>query len=307
MRHPRFVDVAPKWRRAGRLAIAILFTGAALALPTRGAAQAEAPGAPVTIPGTAISGWGQVSEFPGRFGLPAGAAGKSAAVLILHGSGGVDGRGALYARSMQDAGIATLEITMFPPGGRPRRFTDTMPHAAAALRWLGTQADVDSRRLGVIGFSWGGAMSMLMASALVQERFGPDVPRPVAYASLYPVCSTYLMPLAERQNPFHGWQSRMTAAPVLIYAGTRDDYEEGDRPCEALVATWPAVAREHATVRYFEGATHGFDSQKPATQFVDPKANAGRGGTVDVIPSPADAATAREGIVRFFVENLKRP
>lgn len=39
-------------------------------------------------------------------------------MLILHGSGGVDGRGAFYAQALQDAGIATLEITIFRPGGR---------------------------------------------------------------------------------------------------------------------------------------------------------------------------------------------
>ncbi len=58
-----------------------------------------------------------VGEVPARFGGPAGAPPKVPAVLILHGSGGVDGRGAFYAQALQDAGIATLEITMFRPAG----------------------------------------------------------------------------------------------------------------------------------------------------------------------------------------------
>jgi hypothetical protein len=50
-------------------------------------------------------------------------------VLILHGSGGVDGRGAFYAKALQEAGIATLEITMFQPHGRPREGQKAnMPH-----------------------------------------------------------------------------------------------------------------------------------------------------------------------------------
>ena len=56
---------------------------------------------------------------------------------------------------------------------------------------------------------------------------------------------------------------------MLIHVGTRDDFEEGERPCDALVAMWPAAAREHTTVRYVEGATHDFDSQKSGGQAYD--------------------------------------
>ena len=71
-------------------------------------------------------------------------------------------------------------------------------------------------------------------------------------------------------DPFYNAHTRMSAAPMLIYVGTRDDYERGERPCDALVAMWPAAAREHVTVRYVEGATHGFDSQRPARTFYTP-------------------------------------
>jgi uncharacterized protein len=271
-----------------------------------GCATVAAPGKPVTIPGAEISGWGQVAEVPARFGLPAGSTPKVPAVLILHGSGGVDGRGAFYAKALQEAGIATLEITMFPEGGRPRAGTKaTMPHAAAALKWLAAQPTVDGQRLGVMGFSWGGQMSLLMSSELVQERLGKDAPKPAAFAPLYPVCSIMVRDVVNPKNPYYNAQTRMSASPMLIHAGTRDDYEEGERPCDAFVAMWPAAAREHATVRYLEGATHMFDSQKPATQFYDEFAHAGRGGMVRAIPSPKAAAEARQAVVSFFVKHLK--
>jgi len=59
-------------------------------------------------------------------------------------------------------------------------------------------------------------------------------------------------------------------------------------------------------VRYVEGATHAFDFQKPALKVYDQYVHAGRGGTATIIPSPKDAADARNAVVRFFVENLKR-
>jgi dienelactone hydrolase len=92
---------------------------------------------------------------------------------------------------------------------------------------------------------------------------------------------------------------------MLIHVGTRDDFEVGERPCDALVAMCPAAAREHVTVRYVEGATHDFDSQKPcAQQSYEKLAHGLRGGMVSVVPSPNDAAEARQAVVSFFVKHL---
>jgi len=60
---------------------------------------------------------------------------------------GVVRTAALYAKALQDAGIATLEIAMFPPGGRPKGVQFSMPHTAAALKWLAAQPSVDGNRL----------------------------------------------------------------------------------------------------------------------------------------------------------------
>jgi dienelactone hydrolase len=112
-------------------------------------------------------------------------------------------------------------------------------------------------------------MSVLLASELVQERLGKDVPRTAAFAPFYPVCSGMARNLANPRYPFYNAHTRMSAAPLLIHAGTRDDYEQGERPCDSFVASWPPADSERAPVRYFEGATHGFDSQSGSAQFFD--------------------------------------
>jgi dienelactone hydrolase len=155
-----------------------------------------------------------------------------------------------------------------------------------------------------MGFSYGGVMSVLMGSELVQERLGTEVPKPAALAPFYPVCTNMARFLTNPKHPFYDAYTRMTATPMLIHVGTRDDYEQGERPCDALVAMWPTAARERTTVRYVAGATHSFDSQG-SRQFYDEFARAGRGGTVSVQPSPEEAAKARKAIVTFFVNNLK--
>ena len=287
-----------------KAAAATLAAIAALTMPRIAPAQ-EAPGESVTIPGAAFSNW-SVDEVRGRFGRPAGATGKVPAVLILHGSGGVDGRGAFHAKALQEAGIATLEITMFAPGRRPREGqAAAMPYAAAALKWLAARPDIDGGRLGVMGFSFGGAMTVYMASELVQHQLGPDVPKPLAFAPLYPVCGGMARNVTRPQHPFFGADKAMGAAPMLIHVGTSDDYETTERPCDALVAMWPAAARERTTVRNLQGATHSFDSQMGSRTFFDEFAYGGRGGMVRVIGSRKDAAEAREAIVQFFLANLK--
>ena len=285
----------------------IFVAAAATALIGTGiaAVQTDAPGEIVVIPGAEIPGWGQVDKVFGRFGRPSGPAARLPAVLILHGGSGVDGRGAFYAKALQEAGIATLEITMFRSGSQPKAGPkETMPHAAAALRWLGKQPGIDPQRLGVMGFSWGGMMTVLLSSELVQERLGKDVPRPAAFAPLYPVCSIIARSVKNPGRPFYNAQIGMSASPMLIHVGAKDDYEEGKDSCESLIAMWPAAAREQATVRCIEGATHAFDSQTTATRIFDPLSHGGRGGMVSIVPSPRDADETRKAVVGFFVKHL---
>src|SRR6202008_1576556 len=101
-------------RKMGSVPILVL----ALLAPGLCAAQTEAPGEPVTLPGAEFSSW-QVKEDSGRFGRP-GSNATVPALLILPGSAWVDGRGAFYPSALQEAGVATLEIVMFQSPGRPR-------------------------------------------------------------------------------------------------------------------------------------------------------------------------------------------
>lgn len=267
-------------------------------------AQSRALGDSVTIPGVDLPGLGNVAKVTAAFGKPSGGKTPFPAVLILHGSGGVDGRGAFHAKALQDAGIATLEIEMFPRGGRPKGTAFTMPHAAAALKWLAVQPEVDPKRIGVMGFSWGGVMAVTMASKLVQERLGSDVPVPIAFAPFYPTCTVMLRNISNRWHPFFGWHVRMGERPMLIQVGNDDDYEEGDRACDPLVAAWPEATRASTSIIYYDGATHGFDTQMPGSSFFDQYARGGKGGQVRFFPSPRDAEASRNAVAAFFSKSL---
>jgi dienelactone hydrolase len=176
---------------------------------------------------------------------------------------------------------------MFGPGAQPQAPRENLPHAAAALKWLAEQPSVDAQRLGVMGFSWGGMIALITASELAQEKLGNDIPKPAAFAPFYPNCTPLARNWLIPQNPLHNAHTRMSATPMLIQVGTRDENEDAERSCSAFVATWPAAARVHTTVRYVEGATHAFDASVASN------------------PDLKEAVEARQAVVDFFTKNLQ--
>lgn len=146
------------------------------------------------------------------------APGKPPAVLIVHGSAGVDTRGPLMANALLQVGIATFEIDMWTPrrlrdgvNSVPRPAIETLPDAFGALKFLSSFPLIDPARIGITGFSLGGAVSMLTASKPLADQYGPPGLRFRAHAPLYPVCWAYNSP----QRPQYVFKE-LTGAPVLI-------------------------------------------------------------------------------------------
>ncbi|MHB8530497.1 MAG: dienelactone hydrolase family protein [Caulobacteraceae bacterium] len=239
----------------------------------------------------------------GKLSVPTkaeGALDRSAAVLICHGSDGVDGRGEFHAGALHAAGIATLEIDMWAARGtvrgaaaRPASPVDTLPDAFAALAFLAVQPELDPGRIGIMGFSWGGAVSLLAA-----RRRSRDGLTFAAHAALYPVCWAYTrvpaMALTE-----------LTGAPILIQTGEADAYDAPGAG-ETLAASLRAAGWAKVRAIAHPGATHGFDRDLPAQTITDPFAHEGRGGSVLMEFHEAAATAAREEIVRFLGESFAR-
>jgi dienelactone hydrolase len=223
------------------------------------------------------------------------------AVLICHGSDGVDGRGEFHAAALNAAGIATFEIDMWAARGtgrgaaaRPRSVPETLPDAFAAAEFLARQPEVDAARIGILGFSWGGVVSLLTATRSWRERLGAEAPAFVAHAALYPVCWAY-----EVVNGLS--LAGLTGAPVLIQAGDADAYDDPDG-LDQLLARIPPESRALIRGITHQGAGHGFDRDAPARTIVDPFAHKGKGGPVLMAHHPEAAEAARQANVAFFRE-----
>lgn len=221
------------------------------------------------------------------------------AVVILHGSAGVDSRGSFYAEALNKAGMATLEPDLWSARGlkggvegRPRNAIETLPDAYGAFRFLQARAEIDPARIGIMGFSWGGVVSMLTATRPYTEQFLGHQ-QFAAHAPLYPVIWRY-----NHLPGFEFWE--FTGVPVLIQAGRADAYDDPDA-CDQLMAALPPQAREFIKAKIYADATHGWDRlQEGYMRAFDPNAGKGQGAWVDFTPNPAVAKRSRRAVVQFF-------
>ena len=236
----------------------------------------------------------------GQMRLPA-VEGPGPAVLICHGSDGVDGRGQFYAPHLNEAGIATLEIDMWSARGtargaaaRPRSPLHTLPDAFAALAFLAAQPEIDPVRIGIMGFSWGGVVTLLSAVG-EHAKAGGDL-RFAAHAAHYPVCWAYgRAPGLDLKG--------LTGAPILLQVGETVAYDPPEAGPELLARLAPEDARLIELVTH-PGAGHGYDRDLPTQIIHDPFAHEGRGGPVEMRFNQAAAEASRDNTVRFFNSNL---
>lgn len=231
----------------------------------------------------------------GRLLLPAKT--PAPAVLLLHGSGGVDSRGARYAEALRRAGFVTLEVDIWQALGvtaanRPRTVQETMPSVWGALNFLATRPEVDPQRIGALGFSWGGVQTLLAAREPVADK---SLPHFSAFAAQYPVCWVY--------NRAPGYQLTSVSGPLQIGIGDKDDYDEGAGRCQALAATLEQGGSQ-VKVNVYRNSYHGFDRLESAVTISDPYSHLGAGGMVAVEPNYYTGYSAIRDNLQFFSQYL---
>ena len=228
---------------------------------------------------------------------------KLPAVVILHGSSGVDFRGDFYARALNAAGIATLEIDMWEArkitttADRPPFPLFTYPDAFGALAFLAEHPKIDPERIGVLGFSWGGVIAMAAATNIYASQFG-NGRHFAAHVAHYPVCYTY-----NSQYPGTDFYD-LTGAPILIQIGDEDGYDNGCEPCFALRDSLDMDEKKLVKIVVYENAYHAWDRLEVPVTIEDPFSNLGAGGTVGLIPDVDCAYESRRRAVGFFLNTL---
>ncbi len=181
------------------------------------------------------------------------------AVVLLHGAAGVlSSRGPAYARQLAEMGVAGVVVDSF--GSRrdlARDFIDrllkiteaaVLADAYATLAWLDAMPEVDASRVVLVGFSYGGMVSLYGVQEQVARAFLPDGPRFAGHVAFYAPC------IARFED------GATTGAPVLMLAGAGDAIVDAER-CAETAAALEAGGSGVTRITY-DGAYHQWDGNR---------------------------------------------
>jgi dienelactone hydrolase len=202
----------------------------------------------VAIPSRTPSTWteyahreGAAVTVVGYLYLPSGATGPVPAMILKHGSAGLTGAQGdnirKWAMNLNDWGIAAFVVDSFGPRGIGESASDQsklrsladLADAFAALKVLTADPRVDSGRIGIIGWSRGGAVAM--ETALESARLAvlaPADPKFAAHIVFYGMAlpqSDNIVPVGPTRE-FADWiQTQGNSVTFQTYPGVYHDFD----------------------------------------------------------------------------------
>jgi dienelactone hydrolase len=209
-------------------------------------------------------------KVSGTLYLPDTPRGPCPAVVMVHGTSGINSVGAFYRDSIRRAGIAVFEVNFKTgiytgPKDRPAAAT-LVALGFAALKELRKLPNIDPDRVGIMGFSMGGHLAVNAAFEKNRKLWMGAEKGFATHVAFYPVCKSFLSQ----------GDCQPTGAPMIIFYGTKDAYGEGENV--------PLFKRLLSNKYHFEvtaieyaGACHDFNRNEPPLSYYDPAAIGGKG------------------------------
>jgi len=209
-------------------------------------------------------------NLSGTLYLPKNTSAPCPAVVLVHGTMGIDSRGVLYREPIVKAGMAVFEVD-FKTGIYTSPLNRPKPDALlamgfAALKELRKLPAIDPARIGIMGFSMGGHLAVYAAFESSRKLWMDSEKGFAAHVGFYPVCKSFL-----KQKDL-----QMTGAPMIIFYGTKDSYGDGKAVPELKSALSEKYQFDVTTVEY-AGVSHGFNRDAPPISYMDPAATHMRG------------------------------
>jgi dienelactone hydrolase len=193
----------------------------------------------------------------GTLGLPAGGHAPYPAMVLAHGSGGIEPKDwERWVPLLHQMGVATFVVDSFTPRGITRTVDDqgqldqssNDADAFFALTLLAADPRIDPARIGVMGFSRGGSVALETAVDRFRRGVVKNDVKFAAHIAFYPGCGLRYWRLP----------SPLTGAPIMMALGERDNYTPA-RPCLAFADAMKAAGQD-VEVHVYAGAEHDFDS-----------------------------------------------
>lgn len=151
--------------------------------------------------------------------LPDGARDRHPAIVIVHTIAGYqEANEGWHADAFRKAGFATLTYSSVAArrlrdGGTVGGWPSAVAEAYAAFRFLADHPRIDTHRIAIVGFSFGGEVAYLTALERMRAALMPGQARFAAHAAFYP--AGVYGAVAE--------QGAYTGAPILMLLGEKDD------------------------------------------------------------------------------------
>jgi dienelactone hydrolase len=199
---------------------------------------------------------GKPAMIAGELRIPKPGTDRLPAVIIVHGSGGINFNHGMWAGELNKAGFATFIIDSFTGRGITNTITDQaqlssytmMNDAFAALGMLVKHPRVDPDKIAVMGFSKGAVPSLYASLDRFQSAYAPQGASFAAYIGFYAPCNTVII-----------GDEKISAKPIRLYHGVADNWVPIG-PCRDYVARLKKAGANVNLVEYPE-ATHAFDVQ----------------------------------------------
>lgn len=192
-------------------------------------------------------------SITGRLAFPEAMNSAVPAVVILHGSSGVNPGEMVWAQRLNSMGFASFVVDSFTGRGVTNTEADQtqlsmtagVADAYFALRLLAADPRIDKRKIGVMGFSRGGIAALYSAQEPFRRALIEDDLHFAAHIAFYPGCG------------IHYTSAHLDGAPILMLLGGKDNYTPA-APC----VTYANDLRKQGaqvTLKTYPDAYHGFD------------------------------------------------
>jgi dienelactone hydrolase len=199
---------------------------------------------------------GKPAMIAGELRIPKPGTDRLPAVVLVHGSGGIDFNHGMWVGELNKAGFATFLIDSFTGRGIVNTITDQaqlsgytmMNDAFSALAVLAKHPRIDPDKIAVMGFSKGAVPSLYASMNRFQNAYAPEGASFAAYIGFYTPCNTAMID-----------DEKVSAKPIRLYHGVADDWVPVG-PCRDYVARLKQAGAKIDLVEY-PGAYHAFDLQ----------------------------------------------
>jgi dienelactone hydrolase len=205
------------------------------------------------------------AKVTGELYLPPKATGPVPALVLLHGSGGLEGPTGVNIRKWADTfkgwGIAALVVDSFGPRGIKETGTNQGQLSGwaddadglSALKVLAADPRIDKDRIGVVGWSRGGSAALNTTLEAVRKSIITDDLKFALHVVFYGSATLQ-------------YRGRTDKSPMLFLHGEADNYVPMAPTRE--FADWAQSQGNPVTFISYPKATHDFDVQGQISGFV---------------------------------------